>query len=93
MSESRHCGVCSLSEADHLTLQSQGKIRHKFSLDGQLIPMVTEQPKPKNLVAIPDPALRALLLEKGIITYEELASKEVEILGRQRVPTTPQVDG
>ncbi len=89
MAGSEVCGICEQPEELHVGTA------HKFSVDGQLIAVTPtqKQPQPKSLIAIPDPALRAILLEKGIITYEELAAKEVEILGRQRVPTTPRVDG
>lgn len=82
---SKTCAICEVAEEDHVGAA------HKFSEDGELVMVEPKasKPGPKNLVAIPDPALRALLLEKGIITYEELAAKEVEILGRQRVPERP----
>jgi hypothetical protein len=91
MSGNSYCGICSIEQAEHLALEADGSMKHRFTSDGELIPVVREPKKaePKRLVAIPDPALRALLLEKGIITYEELAAKEVEIHGRPRLPEAP----
>lgn len=81
------CAICLIPEELH------NGMAHKFSEDGDLIPVATEPEKKPRMMAVPDPALRALLIEKGIISYEELAAMEVRLLGRQSVPERPSVDG
>jgi hypothetical protein len=49
---------------------------HRFDPGGQLIPV--EEPKPKAISGIDIP-LRLLLVDKGLITLEELTLKEVAL--------------
>ena len=83
------CGLCEQPEGLH------EHAAHKFSPSGEFIAREPGQKpsRPQAFLAVPDPALRALLIEKGLINYDELAAKEVEILGRHRVPERPSVDG
>lgn len=65
------CSICSAPEAYH------AELNHEFNLNGQLIPK-SKQPAPTAASGI-DIALRLLLLEKGIITSQELMLKEAEL--------------
>lgn len=65
------CGVCGRTKPEHENMA------HKFDPGGQLIP-VTEELKPKTISGIDIP-LRLLLVDKGIITLEELTLKEVAL--------------
>jgi hypothetical protein len=62
------CGVCGQSKGAHAGMA------HKFSVEGRL--EVVEEPKPKAPPAKVDFALRLLLIQKGIITAEELQGME-----------------
>lgn len=90
------CSLCQLTEDTHRELEAANRVAHRFTTEdgfmGEQL-QVVQPPKSaqaKKLLAIPDPALRSLLIAKGVITYDELAAKEEEILGRQRVPESPQ---
>jgi hypothetical protein len=71
------CEVCRQTKAWH----EEHRPQHEFSLDGQLRraqPMTVEAPMPN--VSIPsDPILRLVLIEKGLITSEDLAEAEAKL--------------
>lgn len=74
MSKTKYCGLCKLDEETHKKFERNGKVHHVFSEAGKL-KRVKEQkgqatPAP---VISGDPALRLLLIEKGIITDDDLA--------------------
>jgi len=75
MSDPERCGICGKTEPEHEVLN------HVFSTSGQLIAKAQQKPK-REVVVAPDYILRALLMEKGIITGEELIGKEAEFNAR-----------
>jgi hypothetical protein len=75
MTDKPVCGLDGCDEAAHATMN------HEFSPSGQLIPKAQQKQKTEVVVA-PDYILRALLLDKGLITGEELTQKEAEFNAR-----------
>lgn len=79
--DAKYCGVCHLPKKEHKKLEKAGDIHHEFTMDSQLIP-IKGSPSPggqsntSTTVQVPfDPVLRVILLEKGLITSEELQAK------------------
>lgn len=71
---SANCGLCGADKPAHAALN------HEFSLSGQLIPKKAA-PAPRTMSTIDIP-LRLLLIDLGVITAEDLAMKEAEIVER-----------
>jgi len=65
------CGVCGKTKPDHHGMA------HQFNADGALIPTEPQQ-KPPAISGLDIP-LRLLLIDKGLITAEELTLKEVAL--------------
>ena len=82
------CGLCGKDERSHMSLN------HEYSITGQLIPRSQNQPEAPqkvtvNMMSSSDVALRSLLVQKGLVTAEEIFTKEAEI--RERLARGPQV--
>lgn len=80
------CGVCGKSRAEHEDMN------HEFDIVGNLRPKAAKQP-PKALSSVDIP-LRLLLIDKGVITAEELTVKEASLreqlaqAGRNAAPSS-----
>lgn len=76
------CGLCSLDKETHKMFERNGKVHHKFSVEGKLKRIKEEDKvkagKPAQVIS-GDPALRLLLIEKGIITDDDLARVNEEL--------------
>lgn len=73
---------CGLDEQAHRS----PSVAHRYSPEGQLIPKAEQPPGAKGVSGIDIP-LRLLLMDKGLITAEELTLKEVALrdqLARQQ---------
>lgn len=69
--EQEVCGVCKGDKASH-----EGKV-HKFSPSGELI---EQKPIPRQAVASGiDIVLRLILIEKGLITMDDIVVKEEQL--------------
>lgn len=75
---SEGCRVCEVPEDEHRQLESRGVIHHKYSITGE-IEKIERQPVKRKVAAnevmvVPgvDITLRQLLVEKGLLTEEEL---------------------
>lgn len=76
MAENDRCGICTMDSATHKVAEESGNVNHGFSATGKLIPPNKNEPKAapvRTIIAVPDLALRALLVRKGVITSEDLA--------------------
>jgi hypothetical protein len=65
-------------------------LNHEFSPDGSLVQKIPPTP-PTPRVAV-DVCLRLLLIEKGLITADELAFKEAELRDQLRRSTAGPLD-
>lgn len=73
MTTEEPCSICGAPKDDH------GGMNHEFNLHNQLIPKSPTRPTPRAqqpifVVGAIDTSLRKLLLDKGIISHEDLAS-------------------
>ena len=108
MTEHGLCGICENGPKDvHDRAEEEGLIHHQWSPTGQLIPsdpkairerVAVRQEGNKGgtvqrVISVPDVVLRSLLIEKGIITFDELQLKEAEFRDRLRVPASPPIGG
>lgn len=75
------CELCPMTRGQHRKAQEKGLVKHIFSEDGNLTaikPPKDDKKKPEGVpsgvYSIPggDPVLRMILVEKGIITTDEL---------------------
>lgn len=85
------CKICSMSQREHSTAEREGTTRHKFSETGDLVPVDPPEKSKKPSGVGPktpsDPILRYVLVNKGIITVEELDEAE-KMLGSLGVLVT-----
>lgn len=81
------CAVCGRDDLDHVGLN------HEFSTTGQLIPKVPTQPTQLKVVQTGDYLLRAVLLDKGLVTGEELNEMEVKLRAGVSTQSTDTSDG
>lgn len=75
------CGLCGGQPGDHAGLN------HEYSQSGQLIQKVPPKKEPDTVVIAPDYALRALLMDLGVITGQQLMEKEAEF--RDKISRNP----
>lgn len=83
MTDPNRCGLCGQPEGAHSLMN------HEFSVTGQLIAKTPQKAQPVRVVHQADYVLRAVLLDRGIITGEELNKKEVEFRGLSQPTGAP----
>lgn len=71
------CLICSIPRAEHRDAELSRRVNHTYSADGSLQHAEPPRPEAKGgsrmvIMPAPDVQLRALLVEKGIISVEDL---------------------
>lgn len=73
------CRICDRSRQAHREAEAAGEVHHKFSQNGELEQVDPPKPPQQKQTAAPgapmspsDPVLRLLLVEKGLVTGQEL---------------------
>ena len=82
------CAICQASAEHHRRLEEAGEIHHAYSRAGELVHSTGPEKKPK-VLATPDLILRMALVDKGIITTEDLLRAEMKL----REPTISSGSG
>jgi hypothetical protein len=75
------CELCDRDPVEHKAAEASGDVHHKFIGEGgsleQLDPPKKNPPKPQIVSGPPiDPVLRTILIEKGVITVEDIEKAE-----------------
>lgn len=79
-----NCGVCGLNERDHTAAEARGDVHHNFAGPGGGLQHVKGEMTGKKVPGAPvsvagppsDPVLRTILIEKGVITLEDIEKAE-----------------
>lgn len=88
------CSLCGVQERPHRAAEAEGEVNHKFSPTGQLVQIDRRAAHtPPRTISTADAALRLALIDKGILSYDDLAAAEVRLYGRERVPERPSSHG
>ena len=90
------CGICKTGPDEHAVAEREGVIHHKFSADGVLeevkVP-VAPLGKPRSAADVlkpgGDPVLRFILIQKGLITPDELLAAEKTLQATGLLMTPP----
>lgn len=93
---SETCEHCPRTREEHAAAEREGVVRHQFSADGALtavpgasVPAKQEQ-TPRRLNVPSDPVLRYVLVQKGIITSDDLTEAEKTLAATGLLHTQPQ---
>lgn len=78
------CAHCPREATEHAAAEREGVVRHKFSRDGRLEPLETQQkpgtnPQTRIAKTPSDPVLRYILIQAGVITVEDLDKAEATL--------------
>jgi len=91
------CKICKHDRKGHQQLELIGNLHHKYSENGEVKPSTAVQDaaaaeKAKKAIGPADTVLRAILMDLGIVSFDALARKELEL--REQSPhTRPRADG
>jgi hypothetical protein len=85
MPDADKCTLCERTMREHKAAEEAGEVHHKFAgpgqglshVSGEKIPSKGDLPAPKIVSGPPfDPILRTILIEKGVISVEDLEKAE-----------------
>jgi hypothetical protein len=77
------CGVCGTPQGQH------GGMNHKFSAEGILEVVEPQKQRKSSAPSSIDIPLRLLLIDKGLITQEDLTVKEMQLRDKLRGAAAP----
>ena len=95
---------CGIPRREHTVAENEERVHHEFSSNGQLVALAKDRPKPPRgntqrsggMVrpgGVGDPVLRFILINKGLVTVEELDEAERILRATGALAPTPATPG
>lgn len=93
------CSICKVERREHEKAEIAGDLHHRFNADGRLVavkdekktdpPPMSRVPEVKLLTGPSDPILRVVLINKGVISPEDLTAAEEMLISTGLLEAAP----